>query len=224
MNQADVSRLISKLRIKVAPRHRNLKNVDGPEGRLLKLRKTVTALVKHERIELNWIRADETRGYAERLISDAIRYGDCHRATMDMADYWLLEKQLVHKLFKVLVPRFQECPTSYTRLLRSSQLTGMGNPRALLELRGHPYPPLFVDTYKNRSLLHNVLLDEAAKAYRAQKFAEVSSALENPDEVEAPSESVEVSPSHEGNIASEVNSEKLKVTVDTSSESKTTNV
>lgn len=67
MNQADVSKLISKLRMVVAPRHRNLKNADGTEGRLLKLRKTVTALIKYERIELNYNRADEARGYAERV-------------------------------------------------------------------------------------------------------------------------------------------------------------
>lgn len=65
MNQADVSKLISQLRIAVRPNKRNLKNPDGPEGRLLKLRKTVTALVKHERIELYYNRADEARGYAE---------------------------------------------------------------------------------------------------------------------------------------------------------------
>lgn len=33
-----------------------------------------------------------------------------------MADWWLEEKQLVHKLFKVLVPRFQHYPTSFTTL------------------------------------------------------------------------------------------------------------
>lgn len=65
MNQADVTKLMSQLRIAVRPNKRHLKNIDGPEGRLLKLRKTVTALVKHERIELFYNRADEARGYAE---------------------------------------------------------------------------------------------------------------------------------------------------------------
>lgn len=35
---------------------------------------------------------------------------------MEMADYWLVEKQLVHKLFKVLVPRFENCNVSYTKM------------------------------------------------------------------------------------------------------------
>lgn len=65
MNQAEVSKLMSQLRFAVRPKKRNLKNPDGPEGRLMKLRKTVTALVKHERIELYHNRADEARGYVE---------------------------------------------------------------------------------------------------------------------------------------------------------------
>lgn len=69
MNQADVSKLVSQLRINIGSRAKKLRNVDGPEGRLRKLRKTVTALVKHERIEMNYPRADEARGYAERVIS-----------------------------------------------------------------------------------------------------------------------------------------------------------
>lgn len=67
MNQAEVSKLISALKINIQSRPRNLRNIDGPEGRLLKIRKTITALVKHERLELNYNRADEARGYAERV-------------------------------------------------------------------------------------------------------------------------------------------------------------
>lgn len=160
MNQADVSKLISQLKIKINPRHRNLKNVLGPEGRLMKLRKTVTALIKHERIELNFNRADESRGYVERvskvqseyvtwsiyfnnnihsqLISEAIRHGDCHKPTMEMADYWLLEKQLIHKLFKVLAPRYKDYSISYTRLMNSPTYPNDDPryPRTVLELRG----------------------------------------------------------------------------------------
>lgn len=58
---------MSKLRIRVNPRHKNLKHPDGPQGRLNKLRKTVNALFKYERLELNYTLADETRGYAERV-------------------------------------------------------------------------------------------------------------------------------------------------------------
>ncbi len=72
MNQAEVAKLISQLKIAVKPRHRNLKvalqyDEFAPGlGRIEKLRKTVTALVKYERLEMNYNRADEARGYAER--------------------------------------------------------------------------------------------------------------------------------------------------------------
>lgn len=67
MNQAEVAKLMSQLRVAIPARPRRLKGYDGPEGRLRKLRKTVTALFKHERIELNFDRAHEARGYAERV-------------------------------------------------------------------------------------------------------------------------------------------------------------
>uniref|UniRef100_A0A6M2DK64 Large ribosomal subunit protein bL17m n=1 Tax=Xenopsylla cheopis TaxID=163159 RepID=A0A6M2DK64_XENCH len=179
MNQADVTKLVSRLRVPVSAHVRKLKNPDGPEGRLRKLRKTVTALIKYERIELNYNRADEARGYAERLISDAIRHGDTHKETMEMADYWILEKQFVHKLFKVLVPRFENYDISYTKLYKAPREYPCRHyGRSVLELRGNPFPPLSQDYSGNRNLLHNVLLDEARKEYRAKKYAEMAEKME----------------------------------------------
>nr|CAI5855367.1 unnamed protein product [Callosobruchus analis] len=178
MNQAEVTKLVSQLRIKVNSRLRKFRNPKGPEERLNKLRKTVTALIKHERIELNYPRADEARMYAERLISDAIRYGDCHKTTMEMADYWLVEKQLIHKLFKVLAPRYENYTVAYTRMLPAPR-PYPGYYKAVLELKGNPYPSLLPDTHTNRNLIHNVLLDEAKKAYRIQKYKEIAEKVED---------------------------------------------
>jgi len=66
MNQANVEKLVSKLKYNVKPR-RKFRNPDGSEGRLRKMQKTVTALIKYERIELNYSRADEARGYVEQV-------------------------------------------------------------------------------------------------------------------------------------------------------------
>lgn len=184
MNQADVTKLMSRLRINYLSRYRNMKQVDGPEGRMNKLRKTVTGLIKNERIELNYARADEARGYAERLISDAIRYGDCHRPTMEMADFWLIEKPLVHKLFKVLVPRYETCPLSYTRMWKAPrEYPGSYRLRAVLELRGNPFPSLEQQKSSRRNLLHNVLLDEARKASFREQLEKVAE-VEEPKEPE----------------------------------------
>nr|ABM55619.1 putative mitochondrial ribosomal protein L17 [Maconellicoccus hirsutus] len=175
MNQADITHLISKLRIKVAPTARKLKNPAGPEGRLNKLRKIVNALVKYERLELQYPRADEARGYAERLISEAIRHGDSHKPTMEMASFWLEEKQLVHKLFKVLAPRFKDYQVAYTALYKApkkypDELLSY----SILELRGNPFPPLIFDGSRNKNVIHNVLLEEARREYRKEKYAEIA--------------------------------------------------
>lgn len=67
MNQAEVSKLVSQLRIRAPSRLRKFRSPKGPEGRLDKMRKTVTALIKHERLELNYPRAHEAQMYAERV-------------------------------------------------------------------------------------------------------------------------------------------------------------
>lgn len=56
---------------------------------------------------------------------------------MELADYWIDEKQVVHKLFKVLAPRYQNCNTAYTRVHKITAHYPDGRfPRTVLELRG----------------------------------------------------------------------------------------
>ena len=170
MNQARVDRLISKLKISLLPKARKLRNVLGPEGRLLKLRKTVNALVKYERIELNLNRGDEARGYAERLISDAIRYGPDNPQMMRMANYWMIEKQLVYKLFYVLVPRYENYTTSFTEYYACQRdYPGIYYKRCIIELKGNPLPPIQKFSSDGKYLLHNILLNEAKKSYFLQR-------------------------------------------------------
>ena len=82
---------MSKLKINVGLRQRKVRHPQGYRGGLENLRKSVTALVTHERIELNENRAVTVRQYTEKLISDAILYGDKHKHTMEMAQWWLEE-------------------------------------------------------------------------------------------------------------------------------------
>lgn len=97
---------------------------------------------------------------------------------MEMADFWLLEKQLVHKLFKVLVPRYEHYNVSFTRMLKAPKpYPGKHYDRALLELRGNPYPSLLPD-HQNKNLIHNILLDEAKKAYRIEKYAQIAAKID----------------------------------------------
>lgn len=73
---AEIAKIVPRLKFNVRPRHRNLKCPeevprihDGPLNRINKLRKTVTALFKYERIEVFKPRCEEARGYAERVLN-----------------------------------------------------------------------------------------------------------------------------------------------------------
>lgn len=174
MNQANVEKLMSQVKYKVG-RARRLRNIDGPEGRLRKIQKTLTALIKYERIELFYPRADETRGYVECLISEAIRHGPTHKETMDMANFWIIEKQLVHKLFKVLAQRYQNYTTAFTKLHKApTAYPKFEMERAILELRGNIYPSIEQYNPHERNLIHNMLLDSAKKEYRLEKYKEIA--------------------------------------------------
>ncbi|NWI19125.1 RM17 protein, partial [Crypturellus soui] len=134
----------------------------SPRSRLDLLRNLVTALVRHERIEAPWARVDEMRGYAERLIDYAKR-GDRDEKAMRMADFWLTEKDLIHKLFKVLAPRYEPHPGKYTRMLQIPNRTSMDRAKmAVIELKGNPFPPLIRPQPDSEKTLLNQLL----KGYR----------------------------------------------------------
>lgn len=134
----------------------------GPRSRLDLLRNLVTALVRHERIEAPRARADEARFYAEHLIDYAKR-GDLDPRAMRMANFWLTEKDLLHKLFKVLAPRFQPYSGNYTRMLQIPNRENLDRAKmAVLEYKGNPLPPLPLPHKDSEKTLVNQLL----KGYR----------------------------------------------------------
>lgn len=96
---------------------------------------------------------------------------------MEIADFWLLDKELVHKLFKVLVPRFENSDIAYTRMYKAPKCYTSNKrvyERAVLELRNNPFPSLTTKQANNRLLLQNVLLDAAKYEYRQTKYAEMA--------------------------------------------------
>ena len=80
--------MVSRLRINAKPR-KIPAQPEGFRGGLEILRKSVSALVAHERLEMSENKGFLTRQYTEKLISDAILYGDKHKHTMEMASWWL---------------------------------------------------------------------------------------------------------------------------------------
>lgn len=168
------------LRFRYRLRHRNMPKASGvtehnhgkgPEGRIQKLRELVTALVRHERIEGHYNYLDEARPYAELLIQRAQRFGDRHKETMELADYWLLEKDLIHKLFKVLAPRYSNFPTAYTNMhLLPRVFPGRGWQVGCLELKGNPWPPVKPHHRDLHGTLVNVLVEEMRRDHSNQNF------------------------------------------------------
>ncbi|XP_037308818.1 39S ribosomal protein L17, mitochondrial [Pungitius pungitius] len=137
----------------------------GPQSRINMLRNILTGLVRHERIETTAARADEVRFYAEKLVDFAKR-GDTDEKAMKMASFWLTEKDLVPKLFKVLAPRFETQSTGYTRTARLPNRQNLDRaPMAVIEYRGNPFPPLHPVKQENELTLINQLL----KGYRQEK-------------------------------------------------------
>lgn len=167
-----------KLKFVIQPKHRRLSQPEGPFGRIKKLQKLVAAVVRYERIETTWNYADETRGYVERLIQDAVRNGPTHKRTMEMAKYWLVDPDLVHKLFKVLVPRFQMYTVACTSMFPlPMKFPGSARYQGILELKGNPYPPVVPHHRDNKNSLLNILLTSAQEEYREEKLSEKLSKL-----------------------------------------------
>ncbi|XP_046896562.1 39S ribosomal protein L17, mitochondrial [Hypomesus transpacificus] len=137
----------------------------GPESRINMLRNMLTGLVRHERIETTQGRADEVRFYAEKLI-DYAKKGDTDEKAMKMASFWLTEKDLVPKLFKVLAPRFETQNKGYTRMARIPNRENLDRAKmAVLEYRGNPFPPLY-PVRKNSELN---LINQLLKGYKEEK-------------------------------------------------------
>ena len=93
------------------------------------------------------------------------------------------DKSSVHKLFKVLVPRYQNYTSCYTSLFHAPkrilsweefQMPCKLQPKlnlVVVELKGHPYPPLaYSNTQPNRKHIHNVLLLEAKRDMERNKL------------------------------------------------------
>jgi large subunit ribosomal protein L17 len=91
------------------------------------------ALFEHEKVRTTEARAKALRPLAERLITFAKR-GDVHarREVLKVVP----DRDVVHRLFSEIAPRFAERPGGYTRVLKLGNRGGDGAPMALIELVG----------------------------------------------------------------------------------------
>lgn len=95
------------------------------------LRSMVTSFLARERIETTEAKAREVKSTAERMITLAKR-GDLHARRQAMA--YLLDEDVVKKLFETIGPRYAERAGGYTRVSKVGNRQGDGAPMAILEL------------------------------------------------------------------------------------------
>jgi len=90
-----------------------------------------TSLFEHDRITTTEAKAKRLRPLAERLITFAKR-GDLHARRQVMTV--IRDKDVVHKLFAEIGPKFATRPGGYTRIIKTGPRKGDNAPMAIIEL------------------------------------------------------------------------------------------
>ncbi len=103
----------------------------GPAHQRHLLAGQAAALFTHEAITTTEAKAKMLRPYAEKLITFAKR-GDV-QARREVLKV-VTDRDVVHKLFSDIGPRFAERSGGYTRILKLGQRQGDGAPMARIEL------------------------------------------------------------------------------------------
>jgi large subunit ribosomal protein L17 len=99
--------------------------------RLAMFRNMVTSLLDHGRIYTTIPKAKDLRRFADAMITLGKR-GDLHARRQALAV--IREKDVVHKLFNELGPRYQNRPGGYTRIVKVGFRRGDAAPMCLVEL------------------------------------------------------------------------------------------
>lgn len=89
------------------------------------------SLFEHEQIKTTEAKAKLLRPFAERLITKA-KTGDIHKRRQVLST--IENREMVHKLFADIAPRFADRNGGYTRILKLGPRNGDGAPMALIEL------------------------------------------------------------------------------------------
>jgi large subunit ribosomal protein L17 len=99
--------------------------------RLAMFRNMVTSLLDHERIFTTIPKAKELRRWADWMITLGKR-GDLHARRQVLAV--VNSKDVLHKLFAEIAPRFQDRQGGYTRIVKAGFRRGDAAPMCLIEL------------------------------------------------------------------------------------------
>lgn len=102
-----------------------------PAHRRAMFRNMATSLLQHERVETTIHKAKDLRPVAEKIISLGCE-DSLHNRRQALG--YLKSKEMVHKLFAEIGPRFKERPGGYTRITRTRIRNGDAAEMAVIEL------------------------------------------------------------------------------------------
>jgi len=103
----------------------------NPQERFALYRTLLHALLKNEKIETTDAKAKELRRFAERVITRAKKGG---LAQIRLVEKVLRDKELLHKLFAEIGPRYANRPGGYTRILKIGNRRGDNAAMSIIEL------------------------------------------------------------------------------------------
>jgi large subunit ribosomal protein L17 len=109
----------------------------NPSHQGLMLANLAASLFQHERIKTTEAKAKMLRPYAERLITKA-KDGSVHKRRQVLS--LIEDRDVAHKLFSDIGPRFAGRNGGYTRILKLGPRNGDGAPMALIELVDEAVP------------------------------------------------------------------------------------
>lgn len=114
-------------------RKRSVKLNRTASHRRAMFRNMVTSLLAEERIETTVAKAKEARRFADRMVTLGKR-GTLHARRQALA--FIMDKEVVSKLFDEIAARYTDRNGGYTRILRTGFRRGDGAELAILELVG----------------------------------------------------------------------------------------
>lgn len=103
----------------------------GPKHQRQMLSNLASSLFEHERLQTTEAKAKMLRPFAERLITKA-KDGSIHKRRQVLSV--IEDREIVHKLFDDIGPRFADRNGGYTRILKIGPRNGDAAPMALIEL------------------------------------------------------------------------------------------
>ncbi len=95
------------------------------------LRNLVEALIRHEKVRTTQARAAEVRRYGEKMITLG---RDGSQAARRRAFSFFQHKEIVHRLFEEIGPRFADRNGGYLRIVKAGPRAGDGAMMAVVEL------------------------------------------------------------------------------------------